>query len=84
MQGHANLEPITVPRLTLLAAVAALSFNMQTASAQQTGPRDAVREKEVHFSSGRAPAHGGQEPAPGYVELVLQWLRRQAQRSAPP
>lgn len=33
-------------------------------------------------NAGRTPAHGGQEPAPGYVELVLQWLRRQAQRAA--
>lgn len=32
-------------------------------------------------TAGRPPAHGGQELAPGYVDLVLHWLRRQAQRS---
>jgi len=32
-------------------------------------------------TAGRPPAHGGQELAPGYVDLVLNWLRRQAQRS---
>ena len=36
-----------------------------------------VRDSTAHG----APAHGAQELAPGYVDLVLQWLRRQAQRA---